>query len=131
IEPRVTTAVQKGIGRVLEENPRFKHILQPFPVTANCVSTRFLSQNQRATAAVYRALARAARDIREDEAAARQFLPKYTPLDPSLAAECHLYYWWQPADVDYEAVQRLADLFRGQGLLKKKIDTEAMFVHFE
>ena len=130
IEPRVTTAVDKGIGRILEANPRAKYILKPFPVTANCVSAKFLAEHRSEAEAVYRALAHAARDIRQDETAAKKFLPKYTPLEASLAEKCHLYYWWLPDDVDHVAIQKLADLFHSQGLLKTKVETSRMFVDF-
>ncbi len=81
IEPAITTAVEKGIGRILEGNPRFKYIVKPFPVTANCVSVAFWQNNPDAVKRVYRALLKAARDIRADEGANKKYLPKYTPLD--------------------------------------------------
>lgn len=131
IEPRVTTAVEKGIGRIVEANPRYKYILQPFPVTSNCVSTRFLLDKPQAAKAVYRALARAAEYIRENESEAKKLLPKYTPLDASLAQKCHLYHWWVLTDVDRAAIQKLADHFYQQGLLATKLDTSKMFVELE
>jgi len=131
IEPRVTTAIEKGIGRILEANPRYKYILQPFPVTSNCVSAQFLQANPQAAKAVYRALAKAAEYIRENESEAKKFLSKYTPLDASLTQKCHLYQWWVPADVDCAAIQRLADYFYEQGLLSTKVDTSKMFAKIE
>jgi NitT/TauT family transport system substrate-binding protein len=131
IEPSVTTAVDKGIGRVLEENPRYKYILKPFPVTANCVSLDFWRKNPDAVKSVYRALVSASRDIRSDEAATKKYLPKYTPLDTALAEKCRLYHWWLPQEVDLQAIQKLADLFREQGLLKSEVKTSAMFLDLE
>jgi ABC-type nitrate/sulfonate/bicarbonate transport system substrate-binding protein len=95
------------------------------------VSVKFYKNNPKAVVGVYKALARAAKDIREDEASTKQYLPKYTPLDATLAQKCHLYFWWLPDDVDRGAVQKLANLFHEQGLLKTQIDTDKMFLSME
>lgn len=131
IEPAITTAVTRGIARILVENPRYRYILKPFPVTACAVSTRYLKEHRNRVDAVYRALVRAIADIERDPIAARVFLPKYTHLDDSVATRVRLYHWWTPDEVDPDEVQKLADLFRTQGLLKQAVNVNVLFISFE
>ncbi len=128
IEPTVTIALQKNIAKILVENPRYKYIVQPFPVTANCVSVDYYKNNPEVIKKLYHALKRATEDIRKNEEQSKTFLTKYTPLADSLVKYVHLYYWWLPEDINYNAIQKLADIFTEQALLKSKINTKKMFL---
>jgi ABC-type nitrate/sulfonate/bicarbonate transport system substrate-binding protein len=51
VEPFPTIAANKNIGTVLLENPRVKHIMEPFPSVATPLSADFLKQHPKAAKA--------------------------------------------------------------------------------
>jgi NitT/TauT family transport system substrate-binding protein len=129
VDPFVTVAREKIGARVLVENPRSKHILNPFPMGAALVSSRFLKEHPTAVGKVYRAMAKAIDFIRADPAAAKNTLPKYTPLTADIVAKSDVYKAFKIGeDVDMTVIQRLADLMLENKLLDKKLDTRKVFL---
>jgi len=127
IEPYRTLGVAKGIARVLEENPRCKYIMSPFPASAMAVSNTYLQRDPEAFKKYYRAIRKAVDFINAKPSEAKAILPKYTELTKEVAAESNVYEWQYDEAVDKAKFQELADLYSERGVLTKKIDAVGMF----
>jgi len=125
IEPIPTIAVQQGIAKVLLDNPR-SYIMDPFPAGASVVSTKFLRRMPEAVSLLVKAMNSAIDSIRVDETSAKRLLPKYTPIDSTIATKSRLYEWWKTDEIKEPVIQKLADLLFEWGELTKKVSTANM-----
>jgi NitT/TauT family transport system substrate-binding protein len=129
VEPYGTIAVLKGIARVLVASPRTRYIENPFWGGAAGVTTRFLKEDRKAVSGLYEAMADGVRFIRQDAAAAKAFLPRYTPLEPEVAAKSGIYTWVL-LDETYstKGLKELADIMASEGVLRRKVDAVGMLL---
>lgn len=125
IEPIPTIAVQKGIAKILLDNPR-SYIMDPFPAGAAVASTKFIDRMPEAASRLAKAMNYAIDSIRADEQGAKRLLPKYTPIDSTIAPMSRLYEWWKTDEINQPVVQRLADLLFEWGELTKQVSTKKM-----
>ena len=129
IEPYSTVAIEKGIAKVLIENPRVKYIVNPFISGSAAVSSRFLEENPEAVKKVYKAVAKSLDFIRENEEEARNSLPKYTPLEESIARKAGLLEWYKVDEpINMEAIQKISDLLYENGILTSRVLIKDMFL---
>lgn len=128
IEPIPTIAVEQGVARVLVDNPRCKYIQDPFPAGAAVLASKFVAAHPEEADKARRAMEQALDFIEAHEAAAKTFLPKYTPLAPELAEKSRLYDWWKLGEADQAAVQGLADLLYKGGELKARVETANLYL---
>lgn len=122
IEPNVTIALDRGIGRILVDNPRCKYILDPFPAGGGILSTAFLTDRKEEAARLVVALDGAIEAIRSDEASAKAILPKYLPIEQNIAAKSRLYAWWTSREANPAILQTVADQLSGGGFLTGHVD---------
>jgi len=127
IEPFPTMAVEKGIGEVLEENVRAKHLVMPFWAAGMVVTSKLSQDDPAVVNSFVRALEESVDFIEAHEQEARAILPKYTGLSESTTAKVHLYRWAKLGEEDRVAAQKLADLFHDEGLIPAKISVDSMF----
>jgi ABC-type nitrate/sulfonate/bicarbonate transport system substrate-binding protein len=128
IDPYATIAVEKRLAKVMMDNPRVEYILNPFPAGANAFSIQFINKKPATVKKIVAALEEAVDYIRNHEADAKKILPKYTPLDDSMAQKSHVYEWWKMEEIDKESIQKYADLLYEGKELKKKLDVSPMFL---
>jgi NitT/TauT family transport system substrate-binding protein len=129
VEPYGTIAVLRGVARVLEASPRTKYIQNPFWGGAAAVTTKYLNDNRRTVVLLYEGMAEGVRSMRQNVVAAKEILPKYTPMEPEVAAKSGLYEWVLVDEkVPTEGIQSLADLMSAEGVLRKKVDAVAMLL---
>jgi NitT/TauT family transport system substrate-binding protein len=129
VEPYGTIAVMKGIAKVLVTNPRTKAIQNPFWSAAAGVRTDYFAQNREVVASLYKGLADGVRFIRSNSTAAKAYLPKYTPMEPDVAAKSGLYRWvLVDESLDKRGIQELADLMAANGVLRKTVNANAMLL---
>ena len=130
IEPYVTIAKDKGVAKVLVQNPRGKYVLEPLPAgPAGAVSTKLLERDAATAQKIVRAMEKAVAYINENEAEARKVLAKYAPIDEQTALRIGLYNWKvQPSAGDKQDVQKMADVFFENGELKKRVDTQSLWL---
>ena len=130
IEPYVTIAKDKGVATVLIQNPRGKYVLDPLPAgPAGAVSTKLLERDAATAQKIVRAMDKAVAYINENEAEARKALAKYAPIDEQTALRIGLYNWRvQPSAGDKQDVQKMADVFFENGELKKRVDTQSLWL---
>jgi len=129
IEPYSTIALQKGIAKVLIENPRVKYLVNPFISGAAAVSTKFIRETPKTLKKVYKALSMSLDFIRNNESAAREILPKYTPLDVALAQKAGLIEWFKVDEpINFEAIQKISDLLYENKILSSRVEIKNMFL---
>jgi len=132
IEPYITIALQKDVAKVLVENPRVKYIVNPFISGAAATSSRFLKDNPKAVKRVYKAVTLALDFIRQNEMEARAVLPKYMPLDSTLAQKSALLEWYKVDEpVDMAAIQKLSDLLYENKVQSAPVKVADMFLSKE
>lgn len=135
-EPTVNIARLRGIAKVVVENPRVKYIMNPFPSTAATISTKLIKEDPEAAAGVVKALEMAIDFINSHPDEAKKFLPKYTPIPKEIAnevlADLKLFKYSKIGEENRLNVQRFADFFFENGLLKKQIeDVNKLFGDYE
>ena len=130
IEPYVTIAKDKGVAKVLVQNPRGKYVLEPLPAgPAGAVSTKLLERDAATAQKIVRAMDKAVAYINENEVEARKALAKYAPIDEQTALRIGLYNWKvKPSAGDKQDVQKMADVFFENGELKKRVDTQSLWL---
>lgn len=124
IEPHVTIAVERGVGRVLVDNPRCKYILDPYPGGGGVIATKFLATRPADAKRLTEALDEAIFAIRADERAAKGFLPKYTPVEAGIAPKTRLYAWWTSTEIDNGLLQKAIDLLERDGILTGHVEAQ-------
>jgi NitT/TauT family transport system substrate-binding protein len=133
VDPWVTIAEAEIGARVLVPNPRVRYIVDPFPFGAAAVSKEFLRKSPEDVARIYRALERAVRHIEKDPLRGKSTLPSYTRItDENLALKTATYLPFTLDDhPDVKAIQELADMMLEHGLLRKRMDTNAVFLEYD
>jgi NitT/TauT family transport system substrate-binding protein len=106
-----------------------KYIQDPFWGGAAAVTAKYLQENKKSVKLIYEAMADGIRFMRQDLNAAKAFLPKYTPMEPEVAAKSGTYKWvLLDESTPTTGVQELADLMTAEGVLRNKVDAQAMLV---
>ena len=131
-EPTSNIAIAQGQARALEENPRVKFIMSPFPSTAAAISNQFIGKNPAAAEAVAAALDLAVDFIQEHPAEAKRLLPKYTPIpkdsEQKVLDSLKLFKFCKLGQENRANVQKFANYLSDGGLLKKPIaDVNPLF----
>lgn len=129
IEPYVTMAIMKGIGRVLIENPRCKYIINPFPGGGGVLSTAFITKNPKEAGLLRDALNEAINRIESDESSAKALLPKYIPVEEEVAVKTKLYGWWTSSQVNLQDLQNMANLLERDGIIDGHVDIQNILMN--
>lgn len=127
VEPFPTIARNKGLGRVLVENPRVKYIMEPFPSIATPISTEFIEEHPEAVRAYVLAYNDAIEFIRKNPKKSAVHLAKYTPVTEEIAEEVNYMRFNKFGEQDIDNIQKYADWMLEKGLLKKRVDVDSMF----
>ncbi len=64
--------------------------------------------------------------IRSDEQRVRSYLPDIVPISPAVAQQTLLYHWRKVGEVDIPAIQKLADVFYTERLMKNPVDAKGL-----
>jgi NitT/TauT family transport system substrate-binding protein len=117
VEPFLTIAKDQG-AKVVASN--FVDAAPDLTIAVYFTTDKLLADDpdlaERFAAAISKSLEYA--DQHPDEA--RAILPSYTQIEPGVADKITLPAW--PQEVNQDAVQQVADLMHGDGLIKEKID---------
>lgn len=126
VEPYPTIALSRGTARVLLDNPRTKYFSNPYPASAALFSTQFIKKSPETVAKVLRCYDAAVDVIRSDEQRVRSYLTDVVPISPSVAQQTLLYHWRKVGEVDIPAIQKLADEFYTERLMKNPVDAKGL-----
>jgi NitT/TauT family transport system substrate-binding protein len=126
VEPYPTIALSRGTARVLLDNPRTRYFSNPYPASAALFSTQFINKYPKTVAKVLRCYDSAVDVIRSDEGRVRRYLPDIVPISPAVAQQTLLYHWRKVDEVDLQAIQKNADEFYAEHLMKNRIDAKGL-----
>lgn len=126
VEPYPTIALSRGTARVLLDNPRTRYFSNPYPASAALFSTQFINKYPKTVAKVLRCYDAAVDVIRSDEGRVRRYLPDIVPIAPAVAQQTLLYHWRKVDEVDLQAIQKNADEFYAEHLMKNRIDAKGL-----
>src|SRR5437868_1141680 len=128
IEPEVSLAEARGIGRILVQNPRCNYILNPFPAGGGAVAKAFVIKYPEQMRDLTAALDEAIGQLRKDEVAAKTLLSSRLALDPQVAQKTRLYAWWTSQEVQVGDIQNVVDLFARDAIISTPVNP-ATFVY--
>ncbi len=126
IEPIATIALNKGVAREILNNP-LGNIMTPFTGGASALRTDFVKENPEAAAAVVRAMNRAVDFIRENDKESRAILAQYTGFPAEVLQSAYLGYIWKLEEINYEAVQSLADILFEAEVVEQRVNTNEWY----
>ncbi|AXB45520.1 ABC transporter substrate-binding protein [Amycolatopsis albispora] len=121
VEPQITMAQQEFGAKVLADTARGATL--EFPVSAYAANAVFAQANPR-TMALFRALLGQAQQKAADPAIVRQALPSFAGISANTAALVSLGSY--PSSLSGVRLQRVADLMHGAGVLKQRLDVQAL-----
>ena len=129
-EPDAAIALEKDIARVLVENPRVKYVLDPYPLSAVPLSTKFLKERPETAGKIIEATDEAIDFIRANETEAKRIIARSSGLDESVAFKIRLPHLVKSNELNASApvVQALADLLWRDGETKGRVDAVQLFL---
>lgn len=128
LEPTGTIAVAQGIGKIIDEGPNMKYLLDPFPGGAAVMRTDWVRANPDLARKIKAAFDKAIDFVRQSPEEAKKVLPKYTPLPADIAARTRVCLYWKVEDADRSAIQKFADLLTAEKILSDSVETGPMFL---
>lgn len=107
LEPLVTLAVMKGIGRELIKGSNSTYLVNPFPGGVYLASNNYAQANKKTLNKFIIAINKAVDFINTNPKLARSFYPKYTPIDSLLAQKVKIGSWWTLSQIETDKVDSL------------------------
>lgn len=122
VEPFLTDAKRKLGARVVVDGggPPVTNL----PISGYASTAEFTGKNPKAAAAFQRAIAKAQALAAGDRTQVEAVVPGYAHIDAKTAAAITLPAY--PASADAAGLQRVADMMRGAGLLKRPLDVRTV-----
>jgi len=127
LEPMGTIGASRPALEMIERGPVEREVVNPLYITAHCLSNAFASKRSDTAQRFVRAMEKAVDIILEHESEARQYLPRYTPLNADLAVKTPLGNILKTNETDLAKFQELADLLAASGVLPGKIDVAKLY----
>jgi len=126
VEPIVTVALEEGVAKGILDNP-LGNVMTPFTGGASALRADFVEENPEATAAIIRAMNRAADFIQKNDEESRMILAQYTGFPAELLQAASLGYIWKLEEIDRDAVQALADILFEAGVVEQQVSTHEWY----
>jgi ABC-type nitrate/sulfonate/bicarbonate transport system substrate-binding protein len=131
-EPTTIIAKLQGKTKIVEENPRVKYIMDPFPSTAGTISNELIINKPKIAKAVVESLNLAIDFINEHPEEAKKHLLKYTPIPKDIAQDVlknlKLFKYSKLGEEHRENVQKFADFLFKNELISEKINVNDLFI---
>src|SRR3989344_6057223 len=131
LEPDATIALEKGVGRVLDESLFAKYVMNPMPAAGAFFSTGFAKKNPGQAAKIAAAIHKAIDFINEKTKEAKKIISKYTPISEDIAVKINTEKYSKLSSAGIERFQELADLLYTGGFLDSAVDTSNMFYEIQ
>ena len=131
LEPDATIALEKGVGRVLDESLFAKYVMNPMPAAGAFFSTGFAKKNPGQAAKIAAAIHKAIDFINEKPKEAKKIISKYTPISEDIAVKINTEKYSKLSSAGIERFQELADLLYTGGFLDSAVDTSNMFYEIQ
>lgn len=128
VEPYTSIALERGIARVLVQNPRVTYIQNPFPSAAPILSSTFIENHPQEAHAYMRAYDDAIAFIKANPTRAKEHLAKYTPISLQTAKLVTLPRFVDLWNDENYAIQAHADWLYEHRLLQAPVNASALFI---
>jgi len=127
-QPALAVAVSSGQYRLLEANPRAKHIGSPYWSGAGAVLKQHWSQHASDFMTLMKSIDEAIAFTREHPEEAHEILAKRLDLDPSIAKQMGGYYFPESTEtVDLNGIRATVKALVQAGMLEKAVKMEGFF----
>lgn len=121
------TAIEKGIAQVLEENP-LKYVVDPLYGFPYVLSSNFIEKNPENAEKIRDAFYEAADFIKYNEDEARYIMAKWIGAELNSVQKVNLWDQIKAEEINKDILQKLADIFYEEGVIKKKIYTKDFYL---
>jgi len=128
LEPSVTIAREKGMGKVLVQGPICNYFMNPMPFTTSVFSTEFVEENPKTADKISKAIDKAHIFINNNPSKAKSFLSDFTPVGDELEQKVEIAYYHTFKTMPMKEFQEMADKMTEAGLLEKEIPVESLFL---
>jgi len=128
LEPIITFGREKGITRVLVNEPMEQFIMNPLPIACGVVSSSFAESNPELITRLNKAMGKAIDFIRSNNSESRKILAKYIGLKQSTADNLGITAYWKHNEIDTTYVQKLANIFLQERVLDKPLQTSSLIL---
>jgi NitT/TauT family transport system substrate-binding protein len=127
-DPLVTIALVKGIGRVLVRGPENQYMFDPMATGAAVISATFTKSKPETARRFIAAMNEVTDLMRANEKEARSVIAKRARLDPEVAERMDLLHYWKLSETRFPLVQKYLDYLRNEGILKREIRAEDIYL---
>lgn len=124
LEPLVTIAKEKGIGKILVKSPQTNYYLENHPLTTSILSKKIDAKRARKIINVYD---KAVDFINSHPKEAKDLYQEFLKLDKKTSDQLPLMRYSRSDEVDFDALQAAADRALETGMIQSKIDVRKMF----
>lgn len=125
------TALENNIADVLAENPIGKYIVNPYYGFPYAISADFAEKYPKTTKKIVESLNEATDYIKTNDKETRQIMSKWVGTKPEVADKVNFWAQLKVEETDKEALQKLADIFYQNGIVKKKINTDKLLLNIK
>lgn len=127
-QPALAIAIASGEYRLLEANPRAKHIGSPYWSGAGAVMKQHWDENSSEYMTLMKAIDKAIVYTREHPEDSHRILAKRLGLDPSIVAQMGGYYFPESNEtVDMNGIHATVDALFNARILEKTVDMNGFF----
>lgn len=115
-------ALNKGIAKVLIENPVCKYIVDPLYGFPYVLSTKFIKENPKDAKKVVTAMYKAIDYINTNNKESRDIMAKWSGSTTEITSKVNLWDQVKAKDVNPADVQKLADIFFDNNVIEKSVN---------
>lgn len=126
-EPTTTIGIERGLVRPLIQGAFEKNVIDPWIGGVFVLRTGFANEQPEKARHFVKALERAVDYINTHADEYKLMLPKYTPIDETIARKTTNIPYWRLHEIDTEQLQRQTNLLFEKGVIPKRIDTRTMY----
>jgi NitT/TauT family transport system substrate-binding protein len=125
LEPQASELLETGTARSIVDG-FYARLMPDLPLSGWWVSEKVFERDnaQAIVGPVVAAYTRAVAYIAANPEEAKTHFANYAPVSQAALSRMQLNRWSSPADLDLDAVQRMADIFAENGVLKRPVEVD-------
>src|SRR3989338_4606875 len=129
LEPLVTIAEEKGIGRVLIESPITNYLIPDnMPYVISVFSADFVSENPELAEKIVKAADKAIEFVNKNPEEAKLYYSDFTPISNETEAKLPIATYQLSGALNMASFQEVADKLFESGVLEKNVPAQTMFI---
>lgn len=128
MEPLVSLAEAKGIGRVLVDSPIGNYFMEDMLWETSVMSTKFIDDNPETAQKIINAVNKAIDFINSNPDEAREYYSEFTPADDELESRLPVCKYFRSDKIDSDKVQELADKLYAEEFLSESVEVEGLLI---